>query len=248
MVTLLPGDRKRKPMRVDEFIEVSKLAETPEELLGLFQTAVGAYGYDNIVMAEVCGNDIMDLPILECPEGYAKYYFESMFQEIDPVLPIAMTARLPYHWNDIGQSIELSGKQRDFFEECNEVGVADGITVPIHGPRGNTSVISLSCHERNKDTNGFTPYINSLAVQFDVARWRLMNPDRGLEQPILLTARERECLRWCKAGKSAWDISQILGISERTAQFHISNAMAKLGASSRVAAVVVAIQKGLLSL
>jgi DNA-binding CsgD family transcriptional regulator len=60
--------------------------------------------------------------------------------------------------------------------------------------------------------------------------------------------RERECLRWCKAGKSAWDISRILGISERTAQFHISNAMAKLGAPNRITAVVMAIQRGLLSL
>ena len=235
-------------MRVDDFIDVSNRAETPEDLLGLFHTAVGGYGYDNIIVAEVCGNDIMDLPILICPEGYAEYYFDSGFQEIDPVLPIAMTARLPYHWNDIGSSIELSRKQCDFFEECNEVGVADGITVPIHGPRGNTAVISLSCHERNTDTDRFTPYINALAVQFDAARWRLMNPDSGLEQPVLLTARERECLRWCKAGKSAWDISQLLGISERTAQFHISNAMAKLEASSRVTAVVMAIQKGLLSL
>ncbi len=235
-------------MRVDEFIDVSNRAETPEDLLGLFQEAVGGYGYDNIIVAEVCGNDIMDLPILICPDGYAEYYFDSGFQEIDPVLPIAMTARLPYHWNDIGKSIELSRKQHDFFEECNEVGVADGISVPIHGPRGNTAVISLSCHERNTDTGRFTPYINALAAQFDAARWRLMNPDMGLEQPVLLTARERECLRWCKAGKSAWDISQLLGISERTAQFHISNAMAKLETSSRVTAVVMAIQKGLLSL
>ncbi|MDH3515055.1 MAG: LuxR family transcriptional regulator [Gammaproteobacteria bacterium] len=235
-------------MRVDEYIDATNTAETPEELLGLFERAVGSYGYNNIIVAEVCGNDIMDLPILICPEGYPEYYFDSGFQEIDPVLPLAMTARLPYQWNDIGRSIELSRTQRDFFEDCNQVGVADGITVPIHGPRRNTTVISLSCHERNADTDRFTAYINALAVQFDAARWRLLHPERNLEQPVLLTTRERECLRWCKAGKSAWDISQLLGISERTAQFHISNAMAKLGASSRVAAVVVAIQRGLLSL
>lgn len=235
-------------MRVDEFIEASNRAATPAELVGLFSTAVGNYGYDNVVVAEVCGNDIMELPILICPDGYPEYYFDSMFQEIDPVLPLAMTARLPYHWNDIGRSIELTPRQIDFFDACNDIGVADGITVPIHGPRRDTTVISLSCQERNRDTRKFTSYINALAVQFDAARWRLLNPDDDLEQPVLLTPRERECLRWCKAGKSAWDISQILNISERTAQFHISNAMAKLGTSSRIAAVVVAIQRGLLNL
>ncbi len=235
-------------MRVDEFIEASNQAQTPDGLLSLFHTAVGDYGYENIIVAEVCGNDIINLPILICPEGYPEYYFDSMFHEIDPVLPIAMTERLPYHWNDIEKSIDLTQRQSDFFDECNDVGVADGITVPIHGPRGHTTVVSLSCRERNPDTGRFTPHIHILAVQFDAARWRLLHPETEMEQPIVLTARERECLRWCKAGKSAWDISQLLGISERTAQFHISNAMAKLGASSRIAAVVVAIQKGLLSL
>lgn len=235
-------------MRVDDFIEISSRAETPEALLGHFRSAVGGYGYDNIIVAETCGNDILELPVLMCPDGYAEYYFDSMFQEIDPVLPLAMTARLPYHWNDIGRQIELTKPQRDFFDECNEVGVADGLTVPVHGPRGTTSVISLSCSDRNPGAAQFTAYVNALAVQFDTARWKLLNPDVELEQPILLTSRERECLRWCKIGKSAWDISQILGISERTVQFHISNAMMKLGASSRIAAVVMAIQRGLLSL
>jgi LuxR family quorum-sensing system transcriptional regulator CciR len=235
-------------MRVDEFIDISSRAETPEELLGYFQTAVGGYGYDNIIVAEVCGNDILELPVLMCPDGYAEYYFDSMFHEIDPVLPLAMTARLPYQWNDIGRRVELSKAQQGFLDECNDIGVADGITMPVHGPRGTTTVVSLSCCDRNPDTGHFMPYVNALAVQFDVARWKLLNPDEGLEQPVLLTARERECLRWCKIGKSAWEISQILGISERTVQFHISNAMMKLGTSSRIAAVVMAIQRGLLSL
>ncbi|UCH74160.1 MAG: autoinducer binding domain-containing protein [Rhodospirillales bacterium] len=235
-------------MRVDDFIEISNRAETSPELISLFQTAVADYGYDNVIVAEVCGNDIIGLPVLVCPEGYPDYYFDSGFQEIDPVLPIAMTAKLPYHWNEIGKSIRLSKKQCDFFEGCNDAGVADGMTVPIHGPQRQTTVISLSCRERNADAARFTANVSLLAVQFDAARWRLMNPGRAMEQPIELTPRERECLRWCKAGKSAWDISQLLGISERTAQFHISNAMAKLGASSRIAAVVIAIQKGLLSL
>jgi hypothetical protein len=132
-------------MRVDDFIEVSNRAQTPPELIDLFQSAISDYGYDNVIVAEVCGTDIMGLPILICPEGYPEYYFDSKFHEIDPVLPLAMTARLPYHWNDIGKSIELSGKQHNFFEECTEAGVADGITVPIRGPRGNTTVLSLSC-------------------------------------------------------------------------------------------------------
>lgn len=235
-------------MSVDEFIEATTSADSPTELLSQFRRAVAGMGYDNIVYAEVCGSDILELPILICPEGYGDYYFESGYDEIDPVPPLAMTAATPYAWNDIGKIVDLSRKQRHFFDDCNSGGVADGVTIPIHRRCGKTTVISLSCRERNPDGAAFLPKLNAMAVQFDFARSRLLEPDTGLRQPVVLSPRERECLRWCKTGKSAWDISQILDISERTAQFHISNAMSKLGASTRIAAVVIAIQQGLLSL
>jgi len=38
-------------------------------------------------------------------------------------------------------------------------------------------------------------------------------------------------------GKSDWEISVILGISETTARFHVDNARQKLGAVSRAHAV-----------
>jgi len=48
-----------------------------------------------------------------------------------------------------------------------------------------------------------------------------------------------------ETGKSSWDISVILGISERTVYFHVSNIMKKLGASIRAQAVAVATRLGL---
>jgi DNA-binding CsgD family transcriptional regulator len=64
----------------------------------------------------------------------------------------------------------------------------------------------------------------------------------------LLTRQELECLRWCKEGKTNWEIGEILAISEKTAEFHLSNAMRKLGASNRITAVVMGIKRGMISL
>ncbi|WP_281015506.1 helix-turn-helix transcriptional regulator [Mesorhizobium sp. M00.F.Ca.ET.217.01.1.1] len=36
-------------------------------------------------------------------------------------------------------------------------------------------------------------------------------------------------MKWPARGKSAWDISQILGFSKRTVTFYLENAKAKLG-------------------
>jgi DNA-binding CsgD family transcriptional regulator len=60
-----------------------------------------------------------------------------------------------------------------------------------------------------------------------------------------LTPKEKQVIKWLKEGKSNWETSAILGISERTVKFHISNIMQKLDASSRAHAVAIAIERGL---
>jgi DNA-binding CsgD family transcriptional regulator len=66
--------------------------------------------------------------------------------------------------------------------------------------------------------------------------------------PIQLSRRERECLAWTAQGKSSWDIGMILNISENTVNFHVKNAMRKLGTTSRTVAVVKAIRLNLIEL
>lgn len=63
---------------------------------------------------------------------------------------------------------------------------------------------------------------------------------------VVLSSREKEVLDWLKQGKSSWDISVILGISERTVNFHVYNIMQKLGAINRPQALAVAARLGLI--
>ena len=54
-----------------------------------------------------------------------------------------------------------------------------------------------------------------------------------------LTLRENEVLKWIMEGKSTWDISKILNISESTVKFHIANIMKKLSAVNRTHAIAI---------
>lgn len=58
-----------------------------------------------------------------------------------------------------------------------------------------------------------------------------------------LTPRETEVLKWITQGKSNWDISMIMEISERTVKFHVSNILQKLDASTRSHAVAIALEQ-----
>jgi len=49
-------------------------------------------------------------------------------------------------------------------------------------------------------------------------------------------------------GKTSWEISVIIGLSERTVNFHIARVCEKLGVHRRQAAISLAIQLGLLPL
>ena len=58
-----------------------------------------------------------------------------------------------------------------------------------------------------------------------------------------LTIREVEVLKWLKEGKSSFEVSMILNISEKTVNFHCNNIMRKLDAVNRVQAVAIALEK-----
>ena len=59
----------------------------------------------------------------------------------------------------------------------------------------------------------------------------------AFEASPTLTPRERDCMAYVAAGKSDWEISVILGLSQATVRFHVDNARAKVDASTRAHAV-----------
>jgi DNA-binding NarL/FixJ family response regulator len=63
-----------------------------------------------------------------------------------------------------------------------------------------------------------------------------------------LTDREVQVLGLLARGKSNKEIAAALSISERTAKFHVSSILGKLGAGNRTKAVTLAAQRGLIKL
>jgi DNA-binding CsgD family transcriptional regulator len=68
------------------------------------------------------------------------------------------------------------------------------------------------------------------------------------QEGIILTDRETEVLQWSAAGKSSWEIGQIVNCSEAGVNYHFCNIRRKFGVSSRWTAVVKALEQGLIRL
>ena len=80
-----------------------------------------------------------------------------------------------------------------------------------------------------------------------------LSPDSSAERAkktdkIDLTERERAILAGVARGERSKEIAARLGITAATVAAHLTNIYTKLGADSRASAVVIAIQRGLLSL
>ena len=67
------------------------------------------------------------------------------------------------------------------------------------------------------------------------------NPAQPLND---LTLREVEVLRWCAEGNTAEEVGDVLTLKSRTVNFHIKNAVRKMGARNKMSAVVQALRSG----
>jgi DNA-binding NarL/FixJ family response regulator len=69
----------------------------------------------------------------------------------------------------------------------------------------------------------------------------------GPEPHVHLTPREKEVLTWVGRGKTSAEIAIIMGLSERTVNFHCDQAMRRLDVTNRTQAVAKAIAGGLIA-
>jgi DNA-binding CsgD family transcriptional regulator len=240
------GDTVRMTANLEEFIEASAVAGSEPELRAIYLQAVEAEGYQNAVFAKARCQRLISIPWNHFPIGYSQNYISHEWDKIDPIVQHIHSAFKPFRWDNVCASAHLTNRQKIFLNECRELGVHSGITIPLHGPGAEIDLISLSLRDQNQINNARFHVVYALTVQY---RLRLSEMD---DEPTTdvdqLTSKEIECLCWCKEGKTNWEIGQILSISEKTVEFHLSNTVKKLGVSNRITAVVKGIQKGIISI
>lgn len=236
------------------YIEETNRATTPEQVFELFRRAAAQFGYDKVAFAAVTPaaqaavSSLLPRPalVVSCPQEWVDHYQACRYQDVDPCLLQAATRLRPYTWAELAAGGRLSARQRALFCEAGDAGLGDGVCIPVHGPVGESYVVSLSGAATAADTAARLGTLQILATQLQLAYTGLARTS-AMEPLVHLSDRERECLTWTARGKSAWSISQILSLSEHTVQFHIKGAMKKTGAGNRVQAVVTAIRLGLIS-
>jgi LuxR family transcriptional activator of conjugal transfer of Ti plasmids len=175
------------------------------------------------------------------PSEWTAQYLKNSYERFDPVIIQALETTEPFQWGlNSGTSI-LSLPQRELFEDAAKFGIASGFTIPIHDGRGPIAAVTFAADEHrdgafSRRIEAHKQVLQLIAMYFHAHVRRKLSSDRVIDG-VSLSPREFECLEWAARGKSAWEIGHILGITRRTAGFHLENAKAKLGVHSICQAV-----------
>lgn len=182
--------------------------------------------------------------------------FQDLDWIADPVVAESLRGQPHQHWSmTAGQTLLDTGETRlPPYNPCAwllmDYGIHSGYTSTIAPAdrSGSYSLITF-CSQRDDAVDSRTRSILShLTPHLHQVLVREAGNCAGRSPGPPLSARETEVLNWLKAGKSSWDISMVLGISERTVNFHVYNVMRKLGALNRPQAVAIAVARGLIGL
>jgi LuxR family transcriptional regulator, quorum-sensing system regulator BjaR1 len=229
--------------QVFEFVEVCETLTIVEECMNAIRPIVADHGFSSFILTglPLLNRPLEPLVLLDSwPSGWMERYSSRNYFEVDPVGQNVLATSSPFLWGDAPYRRDKT-LSRQMMGEAAEFGLRDGFCVPIHGATGWQSAFSFA-HDRLIEASPGELAIAHLLALTTYGRLRILH---GEELPARrLTPREREVLVWAAAGKSAWETSALLGISEATVITHLSHIRRKLNAANTTHAVVVALQVG----
>ena len=196
-------------------------------------------------------------------QSWSNSYLENDLISIDPIVKTSYFTYEPIVWsrkkNQVSLTSSITNKhcqsftknQKKFVDQLYGFDVRGGVSIPMHMPSGRLGILSLANHQSRKEKQHELQFKNihnlNLILPSVFAAYDRISSEQSATPTTTLTNREIECLSWAAEGKSAWEISMIVGCSERTVTYHLANASSKLGATNRYQAISKAIYSGLLS-
>ena len=232
------------PVALD-FIDTMQTLSTVDAVWNSLLSFTKRYGFSQGVLIDMPapGRRVEEAALcITWPDEWRHRYLAEDYLKCDPAVLHLMRSREPYTWQDVMDCPEYTKLQRRVVNEAAEFGLDNGLIVPLFGMRSGTTIASFA--GANTDLSVRERAELHLIAIYAHARIRALLPHREPASFPGLSPRERECLQWVSAGKTDWEIGEILSISEKTANAHIERVKQKYNVATRVQAVVLALRAG----
>jgi len=189
----------------------------------------------------------VELINISFPDLFIKVFTEERLWENSPVFKLARKGAGPVYWKK-AQGVKGTSKKIIRRELTNDCALQGAVTISPFKPRIGQEFSMLNIGDPiEREFVRSQIILERLMPHFHHSLVDVFKGKKGKDEVIRpLSNREREVLYWVKEGKTSWEISVILRISERTINFHVGNIKSKLDVSSRTCAVAQAMHLGLI--
>lgn len=178
------------------------------------------------------------------PGTWQQTYHDNGYLSCDPTIKHGSETIMPVLWSE-----ELFSGARPLWEDARSHGLEHGWAQSSYFSSGVSGLLTLARSGEEiseQELSHKTPllvWFNQLA---QVGLHKFLLPKISAPSGIHLTSREAEILRWTADGKTAYEISVILSIAERTVNFHLNNILKKFQVNNKITAAVQAVALGLI--
>jgi LuxR family transcriptional regulator, quorum-sensing system regulator BjaR1 len=179
------------------------------------------------------------------PDEWTSRYTARHYVACDPTIQRMMTDPEPFAWNELDQQVRDNAQGRRVLDEAAEFNLKEGFALSLRTL--DDHVVGFSAGGRHFEMGPDMQGMLTLIATYAIGRAIMVTQETSSNQPIMLSAREREALQWAAEGKNDWEIGEVMSISEHGADKHMRAARMKLGASNRTQAVAEAIRRGLIA-
>lgn len=237
------------------YIDSLRQADSPEAVCQRLLEVTSGFGLTALMAGTVPqpgtpkGKQKEHVLLCDWPVEWLERYVARNYVDHDPVVSRMKQLQAPFQWSDAAAKTRVGRGGRAVMGDAGEFKLKDGLAFPL--VTLDRQIVMVSLGGEQIDMSGMEFGMISLVATYAIGRAMELatTPVQTIEHAdpaprVDLTPREIECLKWAAVGKSEWEISQILGISEHTSEKHLLNAKFKLGAVNRVQAVAEAIRRG----
>jgi LuxR family quorum sensing-dependent transcriptional regulator len=180
------------------------------------------------------------------PEWFERYVAQN-YVHVDPVIYRTKMTDDAFVWSEVVDNRRLSRMPRRVMDEATEFGMFDGFSVPLHTATGLQAIVTFGARkvDLSDEARGA---LHIIAIYAHNRLRAILNDKAGTisAAQVNVTPAERECISWCAAGKTDWEIGQITNRSHRTVHHLIENAQRKLDVVNRAQLIAEAFRLGIL--
>jgi LuxR family transcriptional regulator, quorum-sensing system regulator BjaR1 len=225
------------------FIAAVDRAGSADEVTKTVLSVVKPFGFTQVLAGIIplpgmsAQQQIANVVLHKWPEQWSQRYFSQGYLFDDPTIQRVTTSTEPFLWSALARSYRDRPSAKRIMGEAREFDLGFGFTVPMLTLDGQSAGFSIA-----SDRGELPPqYRGSLQMLAIYAFGRALSL-ADTPPAVKLTPRETDVLQWIAEGKSDWEISKILHVSEHLVDKMARQIRIKFGAANRTQAVAQALR------